>query len=147
MVHVSGHWSVWGARGRAKGSTIVLSWNALYLKSCISSANGSRIFQSHCQLKSLLRFCLQTPDFVLNDAPLLCADSSVQGNNSGGGAADRSPYSSDYFRVSFDSNDLSTWTQERWRRGSHGRVIDVCCSNRGPTPQELKVIYSCSSGS
>ena len=35
----------------------------------------------------------------------------MQGNNPGGGAADRSPYSSDFFRVSFlDSNDLSTWT-------------------------------------
>ena len=53
--------------------------------------------------------------------------------NPGGGAADRSPYSSDYFRVSFlDPNDLSTWTEATcavleslWlgvRRGSHGRV-------------------------
>ena len=36
----------------------------------------------------------------------------MQGNNPGGGAADRSPYSSDYFRVSFlDPNDLSTWSE------------------------------------
>ena len=80
----------------------------------------------------------------------------MQGNNPGGGAADRSPYSSDYFRVSFlDPNDLSTWTEHAeatcavlealWlggvRRGSHGRVGCLLLRQlqRVCTSQEVKV--------
>ena len=70
----------------------------------------------------------------------------------GGGAADRSPHSSDYFRVSFlDPNDLSSWTEATcavlealWlgvRRGSRGRVGCLLLRQlqRAYTCQEVKV--------
>ena len=84
----------------------------------------------------------------------------MHGHNSGGGAADRFPYSSDYFRLSFlDPNDLSTWIELGapyamsavlkalrlgLRPGSHGRVgcLVLRQLQRAYTSQELKVIQA-----
>ena len=59
------------------------------------------------------------------------------GGGGGGGAADRGPYSSDYFRVSFhDPNDLSIWTDRQ--------VSYICCSEAGLTsrgPQTLLFLH------
>ena len=77
----------------------------------------------------------------------------------GGGAADRFPYSSDYFRLLFlDPNDLSTWIEGAHgamsavlkalrlglRPGSHGRAGCLLLRQlqRAYTSQELKVPHA-----
>ena len=68
-------------------------------------------FQSHCQLKSLLRFCLQTPEFVLNEAPVLCA--MCKEITRGAGLLIDLRIVPITSVLSFDSNDLSTWPGRR----------------------------------